>query len=52
MAQVNSGDRSAAARAVRYGFPASAASIGYIFTEDEMKNKWRINIGLMRWIIG
>ncbi len=21
-------------------FPAIAASIGYIFTEDEMKNKW------------
>ncbi|HCB3100912.1 TPA: 5'/3'-nucleotidase SurE [Klebsiella aerogenes] len=40
MAQVNSGTVSAAARAVRYGFPAIAASIGYIFTEDEMKNKW------------
>lgn len=40
MAQVNSGTVSAAARAVRYGFPAIAASIGYIFTEEEMKNKW------------
>ncbi|TCW06420.1 5'-nucleotidase /3'-nucleotidase /exopolyphosphatase [Raoultella sp. BIGb0138] len=40
MAQVNSGTVSAAARALRYGFPAIAASIGYRFTEDEMKNKW------------
>ena len=40
MAQVNSGTVSAAARAVRYGFPAIAASIGYRFTEEEMKNKW------------
>ncbi|MBW7984142.1 5'/3'-nucleotidase SurE [Enterobacillus tribolii] len=40
MAQVNSGTVSAAVRAVRYGFPAIAASIGYIFTEEEMKNKW------------
>nr|WP_154324667.1 5'/3'-nucleotidase SurE [Pantoea sp. 201603H] len=40
MAQVNSGTVSAAARAIRYGFPAIAASIGYIYTEDEMKNKW------------
>jgi 5'-nucleotidase len=40
MAQVNSGTVSAAARAVRYGVPAIAASIGYVFTEEEMKNKW------------
>ena len=40
MAQVNSGTVSAAARAIRYGFPAIAASIGYIYNEDEMKNKW------------
>ena len=40
MAQVNSGTVSAAARALRYGFPAIAASIGYRFTEEEMKNKW------------
>lgn len=40
MAQVNSGTVSAAARAIRYGFPAVAASIGYIYNEDEMKNKW------------
>ncbi|MTH47902.1 5'/3'-nucleotidase SurE [Intestinirhabdus alba] len=40
MAQINSGTVSAAARAVRYGFPAIAASIGYLFTEQEMKNKW------------
>ena len=40
MAQVNSGTVSAAARAVRYGVPAIAASIGYRFTEDEMKNGW------------
>lgn len=40
MAQVNSGTVSAAARAIRYGFPAIAASIGYRFTEEEMKNKW------------
>ncbi|EIY2678145.1 5'/3'-nucleotidase SurE [Raoultella planticola] len=40
MAQVNSGTVSAAARALRYGFPAIAASIGYRFTEQEMKNKW------------
>lgn len=40
MAQVNSGTVSAAVRAVRYGVPSIAASIGYIFTEDEMKNKW------------
>lgn len=40
MAQVNSGTVSAAARAVRYGFPALAASIGYRFTEQEMNNNW------------
>ncbi|HED4079400.1 TPA: 5'/3'-nucleotidase SurE [Raoultella planticola] len=40
MAQVNSGTVSAAARALRYGFPAIAVSIGYRFTEQEMKNKW------------
>ncbi|MGU3530307.1 5'/3'-nucleotidase SurE [Raoultella planticola] len=40
MAQVNSGTVSAAARALRYGFPAIAASIGYRFTEQEMKKKW------------
>lgn len=40
MAQVNSGTISAAARAVRYGVPAIAASIGYRFTEEEMKNGW------------
>jgi len=40
MAQVNSGTVSAAARAVRYGVPAIAASIGYVFTEQEMKNHW------------
>lgn len=40
MVQVNSGTVSAAARAVRYGVPAIAASIGYRFTEEEMKNGW------------
>lgn len=40
MSMANSGTVSAAARAVRYGVPAIAASIGYILTEDEMKNKW------------
>ena len=40
MAQVNSGTVSTAARAVRYGVPAIAASIGYRFTEEEMKNGW------------
>ncbi|WP_310608598.1 5'/3'-nucleotidase SurE [Buttiauxella brennerae] len=39
-AQLNSGTVSAAARAVRYGYPAIAASIGYIFTKEEMKAKW------------
>ncbi len=40
MAQVNSGTVGAAARAVRYGFPAIAASIGVIFNDYEMKNGW------------
>ncbi|AIQ99129.1 5'/3'-nucleotidase SurE [Pluralibacter gergoviae] len=40
MAQVNSGTVGAAARAVRYGFPAIAASIGVIFNDEEMKNGW------------
>ncbi|WP_127960369.1 5'/3'-nucleotidase SurE [Serratia microhaemolytica] len=40
MAQFNSGTVGAAARAVRYGIPAIAASIGYLFTQEEMKNKW------------
>lgn len=40
MAQVNSGTVNAAARALRYGFPAIAASIGCLFTEEEIKNKW------------
>lgn len=40
MSQVNSGTVSAAVRAVRYGIPAIAASIGYIYTEDEIKNNW------------
>ena len=39
MAQGDSATGSAAARALRYGFPAIAASIGYRFTEEEMKNK-------------
>ncbi|WMY73168.1 5'/3'-nucleotidase SurE [Buttiauxella selenatireducens] len=39
-AQLNSGTVAAAARAVRYGYPAIAASIGYIFSEEEMKAKW------------
>ena len=40
MAQVNSGTVGAAARAVRYGLPAIAASIGVIFNDHEMKNGW------------
>lgn len=40
VAQVNSGTVAAAARAVRYGYPAIAASIGYILSEDEMKAGW------------
>lgn len=40
VAQLNSGTVNAAVRAVRYGHPAIAASIGYIFTEEEMKNHW------------
>ncbi|MEW5562007.1 5'/3'-nucleotidase SurE [Enterobacter asburiae] len=40
MSQVNSGTVSAAVRAVRYGIPAIAASIGYLLSEQEMKNHW------------
>lgn len=40
VAQLNSGTVSAAARAVRYGYPAIAASIGYVLTEKEMKAGW------------
>lgn len=40
MAQVNSGTVGAAVRAVRYGYPAIAASIGYILNEKEMKANW------------
>ncbi|SCB75549.1 5'-nucleotidase /3'-nucleotidase /exopolyphosphatase [Kosakonia oryzendophytica] len=40
VAQLNSGTVGAAARAVRYGFPAIAASIGYLFTAEEMKAGW------------
>lgn len=40
MAQVNSGTVNAAVRALRYGFPAIAASIGYRLTEEESKNHW------------
>ncbi|MBV4411991.1 5'/3'-nucleotidase SurE [Enterobacteriaceae bacterium YMB-R22] len=40
VAQVNSGTVAAAARAVRYGYPAMAASIGYMLTEEEMKAGW------------
>ena len=39
-AQLNSGTVSAAARAVRYGYPAIAASIGYVMTPEEMKAGW------------
>lgn len=38
--QLNSGTISAAARAVRLGYPAIAASVGYIMTEEEMKSGW------------
>ncbi|BBU94831.1 5'/3'-nucleotidase SurE [Providencia rettgeri] len=38
--QLNSGTVSAAARAVRLGYPAIAASIGYIMNEEEMKSGW------------
>ncbi len=40
VAQLNSGTVGAAARAVRYGYPAIAASIGYLFTAEEMKAGW------------
>lgn len=40
VAQVNSGTVAAAARAVRYGYPAIAASIGYLMSEEEMKAGW------------
>lgn len=40
IAQVNSGTVSAAVRAVRYGYPAIAASIGVIPTVEEMKSGW------------
>ncbi|WP_034943731.1 5'/3'-nucleotidase SurE [Erwinia oleae] len=40
VAQLNSGTIGAAARAVRYGYPAIAASIGYIISEEEMKAGW------------
>ncbi|QKJ87568.1 SurE family 5'-nucleotidase [Paramixta manurensis] len=40
VAQLNSGTISAAARAVRYGYPAIAASIGYKLTDEEAKNGW------------
>lgn len=38
--QLNSGTVNAAVRAVRYGYPAIAASIGYLANEEEMKNGW------------
>ncbi|EOJ8669245.1 MULTISPECIES: 5'/3'-nucleotidase SurE [Providencia] len=38
--QLNSGTVSAAARAVRLGYPAIAASVGYIMTPEEMKSGW------------
>lgn len=40
VAQLNSGTIGAAARAVRYGYPAIAASIGYILSKEEMKAGW------------
>ncbi|WP_227317882.1 5'/3'-nucleotidase SurE [Cedecea davisae] len=40
VAQLNSGTIGAAARAVRYGYPAIAASIGYLLNEKEMKGGW------------
>lgn len=40
VAQLNSGTVGAAVRALRYGYPSIAASIGYILTEEEMKNGW------------
>lgn len=38
--QLNSGTVSAAVRALRYGYPAIAASIGYRMTPDEMRAGW------------
>lgn len=38
--QLNSGTVGAAVRAVRYGYPAIAASIGYLFTAEEQKAGW------------
>lgn len=40
VAQLNSGTVGAAARAVRYGYPAIAASIGYLMTAEEQKAGW------------
>ncbi|MGY5956248.1 5'/3'-nucleotidase SurE [Kosakonia sp. BK9b] len=40
VAQLNSGTVGAAVRAVRYGYPAIAASIGYLLTAEEMKAGW------------
>ncbi|GKX63568.1 5'/3'-nucleotidase SurE [Pragia fontium] len=40
VAQLNSGTVGAAVRAVRYGYPALAVSIGYILNDEEMKNGW------------
>lgn len=40
MAQVNSGTVSVAIRALRYGIPAIAASIGYRFTQEEIHSNW------------
>lgn len=40
MAQVNSGTVNAAVRALRYGFPAIAASIGNRLTPEEINNHW------------
>ncbi|WLI77759.1 5'/3'-nucleotidase SurE [Kosakonia sp. H02] len=40
VAQINSGTVGAAARAVRYGYPAIAASIGYLLTVEEQKAGW------------
>lgn len=38
--QINSGTVGAAARAIRYGYPAIAASIGYLLTVEEQKAGW------------
>ncbi|WP_158781506.1 5'/3'-nucleotidase SurE [Pantoea sp. BAV 3049] len=40
VAQLNSGTLGAAVRAVRYGYPSIAASIGYNLTEEEMRSGW------------